>query len=262
MRSIFFFICLLQSQIALTQDIFEPYERKEFVNGPFTLSYRILYPQQFDTSKSYPLLIFLHGAGGKGYDNEMQLGAGGRFFLRPGVRDSFPAIIIFPQCPLEDLWAYFDTEKDSVTKEVKRLYFPFHKEATPVSKALMKLVDSVSGHNFVNKKRIYIAGLSQGGMGVLDLIARYPDTFAAALSICGAGDEATSKRFAGKVSLWLFHGNKDDVIPVTYSRNYFRKLKKENADVRYSEYDNVKHNSWVNAFREPDFLSWLFSKSK
>lgn len=262
MRPIAISFFLLLSATAMAQDIFEAYEKKEFLDGAYSLSYRILYPQNFDTTKAYPLLVFLHGAGGKGYDNEVQLNSGGRFFLRPGVRDSFPAIVVFPQCPLEDLWAYFDTQKDSVTKEVVKLYFPFRKEPTPVSRALMKLVDSLTQRHFVNNKRVYLGGLSQGGMGVLDLVARYPDVFAAAISICGAGDPVTSKRFAGKVPLWLFHGDKDDVIPVSYSRAYYRRLRKEGAEVRYSEYEGVKHNSWANAFREPDFLSWLFSKSK
>jgi predicted peptidase len=99
-------------------------------------------------------------------------------------------------------------------------------------------------------------------MGVLDLIARYPEKFAAGLSICGAGDPDTSKRFSEKVSLWLFHGDKDSVVPVYFSRNYFKRLQKLKADVKYSEYPGVDHDSWNNAFQEPELMSWLFSKQK
>jgi predicted peptidase len=261
MRILFFLLSILFVDEAVCQDL-NLYERKTFFNGNFELRYRILVPQQFDKNTAYPLLIFLHGAGSKGYDNEAQLAIGGNYFLRKSIRDSFPAIIIFPQCPPEDLWAEFETENDSVTYAVKRVIFPFHRQPTTVSKALMALIDSLSQQQFVNKKRVYIGGLSQGAMGVLDLIARYPDVFAGGLSICGGGDINSSKRFAGKVALWLFHGSKDDVVPVSFSRGYYRRLKKENADVRYSEYEDVFHNSWVNAFKEPDLLSWLFSKSK
>lgn len=140
--------------------------------------------------------------------------------------------------------------------------FPFEKKPTPVVKGLMRLLDTLSSQKFVNPRRIYIAGLSMGGMGVLDIIARYPDKFAAGISICGAGNVNTSKRFAGKVPLWLFHGAKDDVVPSSYSRDFYKKLKKDNADVRYTEYPNIFHDSWIDAFAEPDLFSWMFSKSK
>jgi predicted peptidase len=114
----------------------------------------------------------------------------------------------------------------------------------------------------IDLSRIYVGGLSQGGMGVLDLISRYPETFTAALSICGAGNSSTVKRFAGKVSLWLFHGSIDEIVPTSFSREYNKKLLKAGADVQYSEYPGVSHNSWVNAFNEPSLLYWLFSKRK
>jgi len=99
-------------------------------------------------------------------------------------------------------------------------------------------------------------------MGVLDLIARYPKLFAGAFSICGAGNISSAKNFAGQTALWLFHGEADDVVPVKFSRDYFKRLKKLKADVQYSEYAGVKHNSWVNAFSEPSLMYWLFSKRK
>jgi len=86
--------------------------------------------------------------------------------------------------------------------------------------------------------------------------------FAAAFSICGAGNVASTKNFAGKTSLWLFHGDSDDVVPVKFSRDYFKRLQKLKADVLYSEYRGVKHNSWVNAFSESSLMNWLFSKRK
>jgi predicted peptidase len=78
----------------------------------------------------------------------------------------------------------------------------------------------------------------------------------------GAGKVNTTKYFAGKVSLWLFHGAIDDVVPVDFSRNYFKQLRKLKADVRYTEFPNTLHNSWINALHEPGLMSWLFSKEK
>jgi predicted peptidase len=99
-------------------------------------------------------------------------------------------------------------------------------------------------------------------MGVYDMIARYPDIFAAAFPICGAGKVSTADRFAKQVALWIFHGEKDDIVPVSFSRQYYKRLKRHDADVQYSEYPEVKHNSWTNAFAEKELLRWLFSKSK
>ncbi|HEY2722266.1 MAG TPA: phospholipase, partial [Chitinophagaceae bacterium] len=173
----------------------------------------------------------------------------------------FPALVIFPQCPVNDLWAYFDTEFDSAGN-LKHVIFPFKKEPTTVTFLLKQLLDSLMSLSFADTNRIYIGGLSQGGMGVFDIIARYPNIFAAAFPICGAGKIATADKFAKQTSVWIFHGADDDVVPVYFSRQFYHRLKKLSADVKYTEYPGVKHNSWVNAFEEKDLLSWIFSKSK
>jgi predicted peptidase len=237
------------------------YEKHYFDAPELNLPYRLLRPAGADANLKYPLLVFLHGANEKGFDNQQQLAIGGKYFLRDSIRKNYPAYVLFPQCPEIDSWAYFESvpEKDAGGN---RLAFPFKKNPTEVSRVLMRLIDSLVHADRIDSARIYIAGLSQGGMGVLDLVARYPSVFAAGLSICGAGNVSTCKYFAGKTALWLFHGDSDDILSVGFSRSYFKKLQKLGADVRYSEYPQVKHNSWVNAFQEPDLMAWLFSRKK
>jgi predicted peptidase len=261
MRFYFVLGLVLFSCVGNSQD-FSLYEKHYFNAPELNIPYRYLRPINFDSGKKYPLLIFLHGAFEKGFDNEAQLNIGGRFFLRDSIRKNYPAFVLFPQCPEADLWAYFETKTDLVTGKVSEVNFTFRKTPTDASSALMKLIDSLTHSDKIDASRIYIGGLSQGGMGVLDLVARFPQTFAAGFAICGAGNTATAKSFAGKTSLWLFHGDADDVVPVSFSRNYFKRLQKLKSDVRYSEYAGVKHNSWVNAFNEPDLMYWLFSKRK
>lgn len=261
MRCILLLSCCFASLLCNAQD-FSLYEKHYFNQPELNLPYRYLRPANFDSSKKYPLLIFLHGAYEKGFDNEMQLNIGGRFFLRDSIRKNYPAYILFPQCPAVDLWAYFETKTDSATGKVTEVRFPFYKKPTEVSSVLMKLIDSLMQTDLIDKSRVYIGGLSQGGMGVLDLLARYPDLFAAGFSICGAGNVNTAKYFAGKTALWLFHGDADDVVPVDFSRGYYKRLKKLKSDVLYSEYHGVRHNSWINAFQEPGLMHWLFSKRK
>ncbi|MFI5133757.1 MAG: prolyl oligopeptidase family serine peptidase [Chitinophagales bacterium] len=241
---------------------FSAYQYDIYRNNNGELPYRILYPLFFDTLKNYPLVIFLHGAFEKGNDNEAQLNIGGLFFLADSNRQNFPAVVIFPQCPLNDSWAYFDTEIDSSTGLATRWDFPFRKEPTNITARLKKLLDSLLDQHFIDKSHIYIGGLSQGGMGVYDMVARYPDIFAAAFPICGAGEINTSKYIAGKVALWIFHGADDEIVPASFSRNFYKKLKKLAADVKYTEYPGVHHNSWLNALQEKDLLPWLFSKRK
>ncbi|HTD94228.1 MAG TPA: hypothetical protein VK644_10465 [Chitinophagaceae bacterium] len=252
-RFIYFFILFIVTGTS-AQDLSS--YRKEIFHS---LPYRILYPSPFDSLKKYPLVVFLHGAYHKGSDNDVQLEIGGRFFLRPENRRDFPAIVIFPQCPADDLWAYFTTGIDSMTGLATAWQFPFRREPTAVTGLLKALLDSLRSTPCCDSTRYYLGGLSQGGMGVFDMVARYPGYFAAAFPICGAGNLSTSKRIAGHTALWIFHGQEDEIVPPRFSRLFYKRIKKEKGEVRYSEYPGVHHNSWVNAFAEKELLSWLFS---
>jgi predicted peptidase len=261
MKKICLCVFILAASIARSQ-VFADYQKQTFTGSTGQLPYRILYPLAFDSSAKYPVLIFLHGSFEKGTDNEAQLNIGGRYFLREENRKNFPAIIIFPQCPVFDSWAYFDNQIDSVTGLAKNWDFPFRKKPTDITGLLKELLDSIVNRSFVDQSRIYIGGLSQGGMGVFDMVARYPGFFAAAFPICGAGKINTAKEFASQTALWIFHGEKDEIVPPYFSRDFYKRLIKLGADVKYTEYPGVHHNSWGNAFAEKDLLPWLFSKSK
>lgn len=235
------------------------YEKKEFVQAGDTLRYRILYPLNYDTRRAYPLIIVLHGSGQRGKDNQNQLIHGGNLFLKDSIRKNYPAIVIFPQCPVNGSWSYFQFKFDAPSKKLL-ITFPFREEPLPASRLVKELADSLAGGGLVDRSRIYIGGLSLGGFGTFDMIARYPGYFAAAFPICGGGDTAMAKRIAGKTAVWIFHGAADPLVNVDYSRQYFHALQRCNADVLYSEYRGVRHDSWDNAFAEKDLMGWLFSK--
>lgn len=257
-KTILFCFCFLAVK---SQDL-SSYDYGIYRIGYEALPYRILYPVAFDSTRTYPVVVFLHGAFERGHDNESQLNIGGRYFLREENRKNFPAIVIFPQCDHSYVWADFETQIDSATGLAKKWYFPFRKKPSVPVQLLKALLDSLCTKPFVDTKRIYVGGISQGGMGVYDLVARYPDLFAAAFPICGAGLTGTAKNFAKKVSLWIFHGDKDDVVPVYFSRDYYKRLQKLGSDVKYTEYPGVHHDSWNKVFTEPELLTWLFGKSK
>ncbi len=257
-------ICILISccsVFVLPAQDFSAYTKEYFFCQNKELPYRLLSPAN-NKKETYPLVVFLHGALEKGFDNESQLTIGGRFFLQDSIRQNYPSYVLFPQCPADDAWAYFENQFDTATGFAKDWLFPFHKVPTNHSGVLMQLIDSLRRAGKVDDSHIYIAGLSQGGMGVLDLIARYPKTFAAGIAMCGAGDHMTSKLFAGKTALWLFHGEKDMIVPAEFSQKYYRRLTKEHAVVRYTEYAGVAHDCWGKALAEPDLMQWLFSQTK
>jgi predicted peptidase len=246
--------------ISLSAQDQSAFEEREHQYGSSVLQYRVLYPENFDETKKYPVVLFLHGAGERGMDNKKQLVHGSKLFLNPENRQSFPAIVVFPQCPTEDYWANVDK---SVDENGKR-QFTFEKKGKPTEamKGLLSLVDSISGLSHVDTKRLYVMGLSMGGMGTFELVSRRPNTFAAAAPICGGDNPKAVSKYAKKLPFWVFHGNKDDVVLPSFSEAMVAAIKKAGGDVKFTLYPNANHNSWDSAFAEPDLLPWLFSKSK
>ena len=114
----------------------------------------------------------------------------------------------------------------------------------------------------VDKSRVYITGLSMGGMGTFESVYRYPELYAAALPICGGGDATNYDKRVKKTAFWIFHGTDDAVVDVKLSREMLAKLKSLKVENKYSEYPGVNHNSWDNAFAEPDYLTWMLAHKR
>lgn len=203
-------------------------------------------------------MLFLHGAGERGNDNEKQLTHGSDLFLNSENREQFPAIIVFPQCPQEDYWSNADVDRSAGGV---KLNFKNGGEPTRAMTQVMGLLDSLKAKAFVNKERMYVGGLSMGGMGTFELLYRKPNTFAAAIAICGGADPRTVSAYAKTTPLWIFHGALDDIVNPQYSLDIATALLKEGAHPKMYLYDNANHNSWDYAFAEADLLPWIFSKT-
>lgn len=234
------------------------YEKKWLVQGGDTLPYRLLMPLHYDSTRSYPVIFFLHGAGERGSDNERQLIHGSKLFANHELRAKYPAFVIIPQCSRESYWS-----------NVLRLYsaadrsFEFLADSPPTRymELLMELVRYTLRSLPVQKQQVYVGGLSMGGMGTFELVRRMPKTFAAAFPICGGGHTATAKKMK-KVNWWVFHGAKDDVVPPLYSERMVKALQSAGANVKFTLYPHANHNSWDPAFAEPELFPWLFSQTK
>lgn len=248
-------LSMLEFAAAQDKSIFS---KEIFVQGTDTLLYRMLLPENFDATRKYPVLMFLHGAGERGNDNEAQLMHGSKLFLRSDVRRDFPAIVIFPQCPKDDYWA---NVKIGDGKSGDRFSFQKGGEPGRAMHLLLGLLAELKSESFTQDSRFYVGGLSMGGMGTFEILRRKPGAFAAAFAICG-GDEVRNVKKYKKVPLWIFHGAKDTTVPLSKSEVVVNELKRLNQPAKFTIYPEAGHNSWDAAFAEPAFLSWIFSHER
>ena len=151
------------------------YEKHTFIYRRDTLLYRLLLPENYNPGKTYPMVLFLHGSGERGNDNEAQLIHGADLFLRDSVRKNFPAIIVFPQCASQDSWANTSSKNDSSGKRI--FQFKTTGKATKSMWLVGKLVRKIINQYPVTKKQLYVGGLSMGGMGTFDIVRRNPKLF-------------------------------------------------------------------------------------
>lgn len=220
--------------------------------------YQVYLPAHFDRSKKWPVILSLHGAGERGDDGLLQTAIGVGNAIRRH-RASVPAIVVFPQVPLDSLWL-----------------------GEPERVALQALDATTSEFNG-DPDRVYLAGLSMGGYGVWEMASQDPERFAAVVSVCGGvAAPLTGATFlqppqvarnasdpyaavAARVThipAWLFHGSDDTSVPVSQSRSLVSALRAAGAEPRYTEYPGVGHNSWDRAFAEPELWRWLFSQRR
>ena len=148
-----------------------------------TLAYRLFIPAGYDASKQYPLILYLHGAGGRGSDNVKQMTDLPRFlaFAESALQAKWPCFILAPQCPGDQQWAAMPWSEPTGAGKFNSITWPM--EAT------MALLDSLPGeYPGIDTARLYVMGISMGGYGTWDAICRFPKKFKAAVPICGGGD--------------------------------------------------------------------------
>jgi predicted peptidase len=228
--------------------------RSTTVDGS-TYAYRVFVPRRSARQARPPVILYLHGAGERGTDGQLQTMVG----LGPVVKgraESFPAIVVFPQAPPDSVWS-----------------------GAP-ARAAMQALEAALSEFGGDSTRIYLTGLSMGGYGTWDLALRHVGRFAALVPICGglraphafpnirvtqiplddADPYATAAAQLATVPIWLFHGEADRTVPVEESRRMAEALRRVRAPVRYTEYPGVGHNSWESAYNEPELWRWLFAQ--
>lgn len=255
MRKLYITFLLLISFLSMleAQDTKYPlFEKGVYPSKNGNLNYRLLKPENYNPEKKYPIVLFLHGAGERGSDNEITLTHIAGLFLDKKNRKDYPCFVLVPQCPKGKRWV----EVDWTLKTHEQPESP-----SWAMRRVVKVLEILQKKHNIDKSRIYITGLSMGGFGTWDMLMRYPKIFAAGIPICGGADETKAENIKD-IPIWTFHGDLDQTIKAERSRNIVKALRKIGGKITYTEYKGVAHPSWKPAYKEKNLLAWLFSKNK
>lgn len=201
------------------------------------LRYAILKPAKIKPDTKYPLLVSLHGSGGRGSKKWQGNCAANKVLSQPAMRQKYPCYIIAPTVGRNQRW-----------------------DGAPLD-ALMELIKSSLNKHAIDPARIYVTGQSMGGAGTYSAILAEPNLFAAAVPVCGRGQPDQAKKIV-HIPIWIFHGELDRVVPTITSRNMEAALKKAGGKPTYTEYAGVRHNSWTPAYADKKLWEWLFAQKR
>ncbi len=246
--------------------VLEKMEPKTFESSDGTaLNYRIYYSPGYspaDTSNPAMLFVFLHGSGGRGDDNAMQIKdqvATVNYLVSDSAATllgDVPYVVIAPQCPNGTQWVNSPWANGSYSID--------DVEISPHLNAVYELIKNTIENDNVNDGNVFLGGISMGGFGTWDLALRHPELFNAIFPICGSGDP--SKAAALKdVKVWTFHSDNDASVPVQSTRDMVAALETAGVDVRYTEFTGKGHNAWKPAMEEvtdPYLLEWLIESCR
>lgn len=204
--------------------------------------YLLFLPSDYeaDRRRRWPLILFLHGAGERG-SNVWLVAKHGPPKVAP-QRPQFPFIVVSPQCPSGQRWS---------------------------NEGLLSLLDDVTKHHRVDRRRIYLTGLSMGGFGTWSLGLAHPERFAAIAPICGGGDPVSvllpdPKKVQAMKSLpiWAFHGAKDEVVKLEESQRMVDAVRKAGGQVQLTVYPEAQHDSWTETYNNQALYDWFLSHSR
>jgi predicted peptidase len=219
-----------------TEHVFEKKIEKKV-----SLKYLLFLPKGYKEKPNtkWPTILFLHGAGERGSNLELVKKHGIPKIVEK--KEGFPFIAISPQCPLASIW----------TSMVDELHY--------------LLIDAMQRYN-IDETRIYLTGLSMGGYGAWHLAAAYPDLFAAVVPICGGmvheNELLEEIKVLKDVPIWIFHGAKDETVPIKNSQELYDILKKIRGNVQFTVYPKLGHDSWTKTYDNPELYKWLLKQKR
>lgn len=203
------------------------------------IDYWLLSPAKIEPGKKYPLVLALHGRGG----NTTAAGV----LAKDDLREKYPCFVLAPTTTRQGTWA--------LPPNANRL------NGRPKLPAALLVVEMLKKEKPIDADRVYVTGQSMGGFGTFGAVAASPQTFAAAVPVCGGWttDDAAKMK---DVPLWAFHGDKDTTVPVERSRDMIEAIKKAGGAPKLTEFPGVGHPSWVPAYDSAETWAWLFAQKR
>jgi predicted peptidase len=226
-------LCLLLPALLLSAP--EPLVRRSGQPGPGEgLDYLVYLPADYarDAARRWPLVVFLHGIGERG-ENVQQVRRIG-LTRRVESRGGAPYILVAPQCPPGRAWE---------------------------PKPLGRMLDQVLSEHRADARQVILTGLSWGGMGTWRWGVDQPERFAALVPICGGASASGVGALKG-MPIWAFHGDADTVVPLEGHRRVVEAAKQAGAQVRFTVYNGVGHNSWDRAYADPSLEEWMLAQRR
>jgi predicted peptidase len=197
--------------------------------------YVVFVPHDYRGDKPYPLVLFLHSSSERGDDGESQVGPLGNA-IKPQEK-TFPFITVFPQSAFHWRIESKDTER------------------------VLAILAEVQEEFNVDERRLYVTGISIGGWGAFALGMQYPDRWAAIVPIAGGGDDSQAAKIKD-LPCWCFQGAKDSEAFVNSTRGVIAAVRKAGGNPRYTEYADLGHNCWENAYATPELWDWLLRQKR
>jgi predicted peptidase len=216
--------------------------------GGETMPYRLFIPSGYDAAKKYPLVLWLHGAAGRGSDNLSQISGGNTLgthvWTTPENQAKYHAFVAAPQVSETKAWARPHANTPAISIRLA-----------------LEILDAVEKGYNIDAGRVYVAGQSMGGEGVWAALAAAPGRFAAAVALCGYGfDEMIAP--GARTPVWIFQGEADPIVAVDDARRWVAALCAAGGNPKYTEVPGWGHNVWQKAFADPEVARWLFANHR
>ena len=246
------------------------FSKHVYTSDGYSLNYQIYVPREMSISEKAPLILFLHGAGERGSDNEAQLKNAIKKVAGKGEWAN--AVIIAPQCPSStggntnsdvndpNKWAETNWQKGNYLQDNLPESKPLH--------AAAELIQQYAGYDYIDADRVYVVGLSMGGFGTWDIISRYPDLFAAAVPICGGGPTDRIDVLKN-IPIFTFHGTADGSVPYSGTEGMYNAITAAGGNkILFKTFQGAGHGIWDQAITFtgdgtlPALEEWLFRQNK
>ena len=201
----------------------------------FNFGYVKYLPRDYDESKKYPLVIFLHGAGERGDDLDHAMRHGYMKYVREEGKE-YPFIFVAPQCPNGKYWGCY-------------------------TESLLAFLEDICSTLPVDRERVYLTGLSMGGTGTFMLAMAAPEKFAAIAPVCGSGIYWYGEMLVD-IPVFMYHGDCDDIVPIQGSIEMLNSINKRGGNAKLTILYGVGHEAWEAAYAGDELANWLLRHKK